>query len=114
MRCIDHQKAEIVILLSTQRLALGERVWNAIYEEEKRINLCKIDTKCLDDVITNIKDKIDKIDNVIDTEISISQKYRDNLIRLIKSCANRSIGNVQYVLNNLPTCPYSYRYEYLN
>lgn len=106
MRCVDHEKAKTVEHFSTQRLALDERVKNAIYEEEKHIILCKVNRKCLDEAIIDVKDHIAEVHKLIHEEIHVNQKHKELQVHLIKSCADRSIGNAEHAFNNVPNCPY--------
>ncbi|XP_976472.1 uncharacterized protein LOC664065 [Tribolium castaneum] len=105
-RCIDHQRAEIANVLSTQKLALDEQVWSAVYEEEKHIVLCGLDRGCLDGAIKNVKEKIAEVMKVINANISSSRQLKDAQVLLIKSCARRSVGNAGHALDNVPHCSY--------
>lgn len=106
IQCIDEAGRESVNVLSTQRLALSEYVWDAIYEEEKHIIICGQNRKCLDAAVADLEDKIDEVSKVIDAEVDISKHNKEVQVQQIKSCASKSIANAEYALSTIPTCMY--------
>ncbi|XP_044255163.1 uncharacterized protein LOC123005460 [Tribolium madens] len=105
-RCIDHQRAEIINVLATQKLALNEQVWNAIYEEEKHIILCGLSRGCLDAAIKHVKDKIAEVVKVIDANVNTSRQQKEAQVHLIKSCVRRIVGSAENAFDNVPSCSY--------
>lgn len=106
IRCVDQKGSESVNVLSAQRLALQQYVYDAIYEAEQQIIVCGQSKKCLDGAIADIKDKLDEVSKVVEAEIAISDHNKEVQVQLIKACASNSIAQAEFEFGAIPTCNY--------
>ncbi|XP_044255196.1 uncharacterized protein LOC123005479 [Tribolium madens] len=106
IRCVDQQGSQSVNVLSRQRRALQQYVWDAIYEAERQIIVCGQSSKCLEAAVADIKDKIEEVSKVIDAELDISEHNKEVQVQVIKACASNSIAHAEHVFSTIPTCNY--------